>query len=237
MRCGSWCRLLRGSRTRIEAVLRRNRIRRVTASEVFQTLREKPIFVASGTSTAASAHIEQLSERLKLVSRQLQECDGRIVAINKQLIGEPAGEEDEDRKEQRDARILDSLPGTGKIVLATLLTEAAHPLRYRDYDSLRTYSGVAPVTIRSGKKMLRVVMRRGCNHRVRDACYHWARTAVQIDAALQELYARQRKKGNRHGQALRAVADRLLRIACAMLKQGTLYDPALALHRGRAVRA
>lgn len=224
------------SRSSIEKVLRRHRIRRVTASEVLQTLREKAISVAPGTSTAASAHIEQLSERLTLVNRQLHECDGRIVAINKQLIGEAAGDEEEERKKQRDAKILDSLPGMGKIVLATLLTEAAHPLRYRDYHSLRTYSGAAPVTIRSGKKLLRIVMRRGCNHRVRNACYHWARTAVQRDAALNEMYARQRQKGNRNGQALRAVADRLLRTACAMLKQGTLYDPEIALRRSR-VRA
>lgn len=218
------------SRARIEQLLRQHRIRRITASEVLQTLRAKPISVAPGTSTAARAHIEQLSERLRLVTRQLRQCDNRIEAINKELIDEAEDEEGE-KKEQRDARILDSLPGTGKIVLATLLTEAAHPLRYRDYQSLRTYSGVAPVTIRSGKKKKKylVVMRQGCNHRVRDACYHWARTAVQKDAAMKELYTQQRQRGNPYGQSLRAVADRLLRIACVMLKQRTLYDPAIAL--------
>ena len=227
------------SQAKIKEVLKKYRIRRVTASKVLQTLGEKPIFVASGTSADASAHIEQLSERLKLVNRQLQQCDARIVAINKQLIGEAAEDEEEERKEQRDARVLDSMPGTGKIVLATLLTEAAHSLRYRDYESLRVYCGSAPVTIRSGKKKkkYRVVMRRGCNPRLREACYHWARTAVQRDEALRNMYTRQRQKGNPHGQALRAVADRLLKIACAMLKNGSLYDPQLALHGRKAVPA
>ena len=31
-----------------------------------------------------------------------------------------------------------------------------------------------------------------------------------------------------HGRALRPVADRLLNVACAMLKSGTLFNPALA---------
>ena len=58
----------------------------------------------------------------------------------------------EQRPKQRDVTILRSLPGVGRIVLATLLGEAAEPLRKRDYHALRTLSGVAPVTRRSGKR-------------------------------------------------------------------------------------
>ena len=55
---------------------------------------------------------------------------------------------------QRDAEILKSLPGVGRIVLATLLAEAHDPLRRRDYQALRCLSGVAPVTKRSGKSLI-----------------------------------------------------------------------------------
>jgi transposase len=54
--------------------------------------------------------------------------------------------------------ILKSLPGIGRINLATLLAEASGPLSRRDYQALRTLSGVAPVTKRSGKSHV-VVMR------------------------------------------------------------------------------
>jgi hypothetical protein len=47
------------------------------------------------------------------------------------------------KPEQRDVTILRSVPGVGRIVLATLLAEAAEPLRRRDYHALRTLSGVA----------------------------------------------------------------------------------------------
>ena len=64
---------------------------------------------------------------------------------------------------------------------AWLFAEAAQPLAERDYQMLRTHSGVAPVTKQSGKRRL-VVMRRGCNPRLRHALYHMARVAMQRDA-------------------------------------------------------
>ncbi|WP_164852588.1 transposase [Sinorhizobium meliloti] len=51
--------------------------------------------------------------------------------------------------------ILASLPGTGRIVLAALLAEAFHALQRRDYAALRTLTGVAPVTKRSGQELHR----------------------------------------------------------------------------------
>ena len=67
-------------------------------------------------------------------------------------------------------------------------------------------------------------MRRGCNPRFRHALYHMARIAMQRDQHCGEVYAALRAKGQRHGQALRNLADRLLRILMAMLRDRTCYD-------------
>jgi Transposase IS116/IS110/IS902 family len=83
---------------------------------------------------------------------------------------------------QRDAAILASLPGNGRIVLATLLAEGWEALRRRDYHALRTLCGTAPVTKRSGKSCI-VTRRLACNPRLQNALYHWARVAVQHAAA------------------------------------------------------
>jgi transposase len=120
--------------------------------------------------------------------------------------------------------ILRSLPGVGRIVLATLLAEASQPLRRRDYQGLRTLSGIAPVTKRSGKQIV-VVMRQACQVRLRTAVYHWARVAVMQDPHTRTRYAALRKRGQPHGQALRSVANRLLAMVCAMLSSGSLFDP------------
>ena len=67
--------------------------------------------------------------------------------------------------------ILRSLPGVGRIVLATLLAEATDALRRRDYHALRCLSGVAPVTKRSGKSKI-AFMRQAAHLRLRNAVYH-----------------------------------------------------------------
>ena len=67
-------------------------------------------------------------------------------------------------------------------------------------------------------------MRRGCNPRLRHALYHMARVAMQRDAHFSSVYAALRAKGQRHGQALRNIGDRLLRILMAMLRHRTCYD-------------
>ena len=118
------------------------------------------------------------------------------------------------------------MPGVGRIVLATLLAEAAEPLRRRDYHALRTLSGVAPVTKRSGRRSI-VIMRQACQMRLRTAVYHWARVAIQHDELSRCRYASLRQRGHSHGRALRSVADRLLAVACAMLTRQARFDPKL----------
>jgi len=217
----------------LERILKRHRIRRVTAAEVLRTLRQPALRVAPGTAEAASAHIRAVGERLRLVNRQIREAHQRLDALCAELAGDggerPPGQE----PEQRDATILRSLPGVGRIVLATLLAEAAEPLRRRDYHALRALSGVAPVTRRSGKRCI-VVRRQACQTRLRDAVYHWARVAIQHDELSRRRYAELRKRGHSHGRALRSVADRLLAVACAMLARQTPFDPEYAAKRAVA---
>lgn len=126
--------------------------------------------------------------------------------------------------------ILKSLPGIGRINLATLLAEASGPLSRRDYQGLRTLSGVAPVTKRSGKSHI-VVMRNAAHVRLRNTVYHWARVATQHDHKSRIRYAALRKRGHSHGRAIRGVADRLLALTCILLARQTVFDP----HFGQAV--
>jgi transposase len=217
----------RARRSPIARLLAAKRIRRIDAAEVLRILRQTPVTVAPGTVEAACAHIRALGERLRLVNRQIREAHKRIDALCGAIAaeadaegGDPSGQ----KTGQRDVEILRSLPGVGRIVLATLLTEASRALRDRDYHALRSLSGVAPVTRRSGKRCI-VVMRKACHMRLRSALYHWARVAIQHDPTSRDRYAALRARGHGHGRALRSVADRLLAVACAMLESQTLFDP------------
>ena len=120
--------------------------------------------------------------------------------------------------------ILRSLPGVGNTVLAILISEANDLLQRHDYQGIRCLSGVAPVTKRSGKKT-QVVQRKAAQPHLVNAVYHWSRVAIQHDPVSRAKYKALRDRGHSHGRALRTVADRLLAVACAMLRDRTLFDP------------
>jgi transposase len=206
------------TRARIEKILRSHRIRRLTAEQIVAQLTVPPLRLAPGAVEAAAEHVLLLIPRLRMLHQQRKDIAGRIEAVLGELSaeGEPG--------EHRDVTLLLSLPGAGRVVAATMLAEASQPLGDRDYHALRSYSGVAPITRRSGKRCV-VVMRQSCNERLRNAVYHWSRVSAQCDERSREHYAELRRKGHTHGRALRGVADRLLAVLVAMLKSGTRYDP------------
>jgi transposase len=206
----------------VAKVLKRYRIRRFDAAHVLAVLRKQPVQVAAGTAEAASAHITTLIARIRLLNGQIKEADRQLDALTEQLI--PSAEAGPGQAKQHDVEILASLPGVGRIVLATLLAEAFDVLQRRDYAALRSLTGVAPVTKRSGKSCI-VIRRQACHDRLANAMYHWPRVAVQYDTISKAKYAALRGRGHSHGRALRSVADRLLNVTCTMLKNRTLFNP------------
>lgn len=152
--------------------------------------------------------------------------DRGIAARLRKLLDDLASPGPGEANEHRDAEVLLSLPGVGTTVAATMLSEASQAIADRDYHALRSYAGTAPITRQSGKKTV-VLMRYSCNERLRNALYHWARVSTIRDPRSRAHYAGLRAKGHSHGRALRALADRWLRVLIAMLREGTLYDPNL----------
>jgi len=210
------------SAARIEKLLRAHRIRRWKPSEVVEQLRAPGFRLAPGTAEAASEHALLLLPPLRLCTQQRAQLAVRIQAVLDQLA--TRSDADAHTHQHRDVTLLLSLPGVGRGVAATMLAEASEALAARDYHALRAYAGIAPVTRQSGKRAV-VLMRRGCNHRLRNATYHWARVSVQHDPVSRQHYQRLRARGHAHGRALRGVADRLLAVLCAMLRSQTLFDP------------
>ena len=210
--------------TTVERLLRRHRIRRFDADHVLDRLRQPAVATAAGTVDAATTHLQVVVERLRLVNRQIKDAEKRLDHLTEQLAT-AATDTGNTATMQRDVTILRSLPGVGRVVIATLLAEASEALQRRDYHALRCLCGVAPVTKRSGKSKI-VLRRQAAHNRLANAAYHWARVAVQRDPRSRQKYAALRARGHGHARALRSVADRLLAVACAMLAAGTPFDPA-----------
>jgi transposase len=205
---------------KIARLLGEHRIRRLTATQVKVVLRAQPLTLAPGAAEAVQEHALLLIPRLRLLHHQRTDLARRIQAV----LNELAQPSEQDTSEHRDAAILLSLPGLGRKVAATMLSEASQAIADRDYHALRSYAGAAPITMQSGKRRS-VLMRRAVNARLRNALYHWSRASLVCDQKSKQTYAQMRARGHSHGRALRGMADRWLQILCSMLRSGTLYDP------------
>jgi transposase len=210
----------RVSEKKIATILTQHRIRRITAPEVRAILATQPFKLAAGAAEAASEHAMLLLPRLRLLRSQRAQIAARL----RKLLDELASPGPEEPNQHRDTEVLLSLPGVGRTVAATMLSEASQAIADRDYYALRSYAGTAPITRQSGKKTV-VIMRYSCNERLRNALYHWARVSTIRDPGSRSHYAELRAKGHSHGRALRGLADRWLRVLTAMLRNRTLYDP------------
>jgi transposase len=204
----------------VRQLLRTHRIRRVAADEVLAILRAPSVRLAPGVRDGVRVRILDLVEQLPVLDRQRRAAEARLEAT---LAAITTAAEGQSVREHQDITILQSLPALGTRIAATMLAEAARPLRQRDYHGLRVLSGIAPVTKRSGKSHV-VTMRYACNGHLQRAVYLWARGCLHRDAHSHAHYARLRAAGHSHHRALRGVADRLLAVLIAMLEQGTLYD-------------
>ncbi len=205
-------------RKTVARILRRNRIHRIGVDEVWSVIKAPPLQVAPGTSEAAALHATSLIPRLRVAHEQLlalrKRTAKKLDALSKRRVN---------KGEHRDVEIVLSMPGIGTKVGAAMLGEAWQAITDRDYHTLRVLAGTAPVTRASGKSR-RVTMRYARNRRFANAVYHWARVASQHDPTSTAYYRRLRERGHTHPRATRQLADRLLRILVAMLRDGSLYD-------------
>lgn len=212
------------SERRLQRLLREHRIRRVSVPELHQVLQQPTLYTAPGVVEAVAAHIALLLPRVALVARQRREAARQLTRLLDALETDvpPGG----DQREHSDVAIVRSMPGIGTRVAARMLSEAAQPLVERAYHVVRCWMGTAPVTKRSGRRRRGIVtMRYACNRHLREAAYHWGRTAAQKDPATRAYYQSLRGRGHSHARALRSVVDRCLRILFALLTRGQLFDP------------
>lgn len=120
--------------------------------------------------------------------------------------------------------LFDSLPGAGAVfgprLLAALGTDRE---RYRSADEIARYSGVAPVTVRSGKKTW-VHWRYCCPKFLRQTFVEWANQTRRYSYWAKAFYDKKRAEGKSHQATLRMLAFKWIRILFRCWQTKTLYD-------------
>ena len=213
----------------VETLLRHHRVRAKSAEQILDILRQPALLVSAAEVDSKTESVkiwvemlEAIQPKIKLIEKKMDRC---LQQLDQADMTAAASEPNSQPQTSRpsDAAIIQSMPGAGRIVTVTLLAKADDALKARNHDALRCQCGVAPVTKRSGK-IYRVQRRQAADRQLSEAVYHWARVAIQHDPISRSKYQNLRQKGHRHARALRTVADRLLMVLCAMLRDGTLFQ-------------
>jgi transposase len=125
-----------------------------------------------------------------------------------------------------DFAIFDSFPGAGPALAPRLLAAfGSQRDRYLSATDLQTFSGIAPVTERSGKSEW-VHVRWACPRFLRQTFHEWAAHSIGFCDWARAYYRQQRDRGKDHHAAVRALAFKWIRIAFRCWKDGVLYDDA-----------
>ena len=120
--------------------------------------------------------------------------------------------------------IFESLPGAGAVLAPRLLaTFGSQRERYASAEEVQTYSGIAPVMKRSGKKKW-VHFRWACPKFVRQSFHEWAGHSIAHSQWARSYYQQQRERGKGHHAAVRGLAFKWIRIVFRCWKDRAVYD-------------
>ena len=120
--------------------------------------------------------------------------------------------------------IFESLPGAGPVLAPRLLVAfGSQRERYQNASEVQTYSGIAPVMEKSGKKQW-IHFRWACPKFLRQSFHEWASHSIGYSVWARSYYQQQRNKGQDHHAAVRALAFKWIRIVFRCWKERVAYD-------------
>jgi transposase len=141
-----------------------------------------------------------------------------------------------------DAAIWQSFPGAGPTLAPRLCSAfGTERSRYQNAAAIQQYSGIAPVTERSGKNQHWIHRRWGRPHFVHQTFFEYANQSVLHCAWAKLFLQEQMAKGKKHSTAVRALAFKWQRIMFVCWRDRVTYDESTYLeglkHRGSPLAA
>jgi transposase len=141
---------------------------------------------------------------VKLLASQIQQSRKMIKEFDTEIA--------ETLKQHPDAHLFTSLRGAGAVLAPRLLCAfGSQRDRWKDADSLAAFSGIAPVTIKSGK-LCKVHRRFACPKYLRQTFHEFADSARMYCPWSKARYRMLRDRGMKHNAALRKLARSWIRI-------------------------
>ena len=166
--------------------------------------------------TDETALIESFALRVQLICRQLQLVVGTIAHYDGQIASAYAAHPDH--------TLFASLPGAGPVLGPRLLASLGSQRdRFGAATDLQHYTGIAPVTKRSGGSCY-IHRRYLCPKFHKQSFHEYAKESILWSRWAAAYYLQQRTKGNPHHTAVRALAFKWQRIIWRCWQDRKPYD-------------
>ena len=157
--------------------------------------------------------VDLLLDQYDLLERQIAAADDRVAGL---LDGELA-------------RRLQTIPGVGPSIAATLLAEIGDIARFTDFDQLLAFAGVHPAERSSGRKGASPEtawhMSKAGNSHLRAAAYRMAVVGVVHNPVIAAHYGRKRAAGKSKMNALGHCMRKALSLVWGVWRNGQDFDP------------
>lgn len=179
-------------------------------TELLDRLRRAPrAIVAGNVRETATAGILALVDVIEPLVDQIKAMNAQIET---QLSNLP------------DARIVQSIPGSGSITAAMILAKLGSDRgRIQSADQFAALAGVTPVTYASGKHR-GVCFRWACDHELREALTCLAHNSCKRSPWAADLYRRARDRGCDHPHATRILSRAWARVLWRCWRDRVPYD-------------
>jgi len=166
--------------------------------------------------TTDPAIVEPLSLAVQTYATQLHALIRAIEAFDDRIAQVFAQHADHD--------LFASFPGAGDVCAPRLAAAfGTDRSRWESASELQSYSGIGPVTERSGKTIW-VHHRLACPKFVKQTFHEFADQSIRFSTWARAYYDQQRARGNEHHAALRALAYKWIRILFRCWKDRKPYN-------------
>jgi transposase len=208
--------LRRVGEARLTGWLRRRRVRNyaTVAARALTAARAQPVTLPG--QDIAAAIIAELATTTLAIDQRLTDLDAQIAATFDQ---------------HPQAEIIQSMPGFGPILGASLLVAAGDLTAFPSAGHLAAAAGLVPVPNDSGRRTGNLHKPRRYSRPLRHVFYLSAQTSMMRAGPNRDYYLKKRDHGRTHTQAVVALARRRIDVLWALLRDERTYTaipPALA---------
>ncbi len=181
----------------------------IIAARLAEIRQARPLTHVSAVITASSTMAKSLAGQLRCLHQAVVEFDRQLEVLFQQ---------------HPEHDLFDSFPGAGAALAPRLLSAmGARRDRFASAADIQQFSGIAPVTVRSGKSC-RIHRRWACPKFVLQSFQEFAGHSIPGSFWARAYYQQQRERGLGHHAAVRALAFKWIRIIYRCWLDRTPYD-------------